>query len=191
MTFAEKNLKWLFTRVHLTAGFLMANHCCTLCNHTVKDFLPLPDFYTDNLRKYGWKYKFEESEFCNVKNYLCPECGASDRDRLYALYLKQFFAYTQRETPISIVDFAPSPQLTAYIKKLATTLNQNIFYRTADLLMENVDDKVDITDMTIYPDNHFDFFICSHKLEHVFDDRKALRELYRILKSGGQGILVV
>ena len=57
--------------------------------------------------------------------------------------------------------------------------------------MENVDDKVDITDMTIYPDNHFDFFICSHMLEHVFDDRKALRELYRILKWGGQGILVV
>ena len=63
-------------------------------------------------------------------------------------------------------------------------------YRSADLYMKNVDDKVDITDMKIYKDNTFDFFICSHILEHVEDDKAALSELYRVLKPGGMGILM-
>ena len=46
-------------------------------------------------------------------------------------------------------------------------------------------------DMNLYGDSSVDFFICSHVLEHVEDDRKALRELYRILRQGGQGILIV
>jgi len=45
--------------------------------------------------------------------------------------------------------------------------------------------------MRLYANNHFDFFICSHVLEHVQDDHKALSELYRILKPGGFGILMV
>jgi ubiquinone/menaquinone biosynthesis C-methylase UbiE len=45
--------------------------------------------------------------------------------------------------------------------------------------------------MRLYQDNQFDFLICSHVLEHVEDDRKALHELHRILKPGGQGILMV
>jgi SAM-dependent methyltransferase len=64
-------------------------------------------------------------------------------------------------------------------------------YRTADLFMDAADDRVDITDMKVYPDASVDFFICSHVLEHVADDRKALGELRRILKPGGRGILVV
>ena len=54
-----------------------------------------------------------------------------------------------------------------------------------------MDDKVDITDLQVYGDDQFDFFLCSHVLEHVSDDRKALRELYRILKPDGKGILMV
>ena len=45
--------------------------------------------------------------------------------------------------------------------------------------------------MHIYREHQFDFFICSHVLEHVKDDRSALRELYRILRQGGRGILMV
>ena len=33
-------------------------------------------------------------------------------------------------------------------------------------------------------------FFCSHILEHVENDRKAMRELYRILKSNGVGIIM-
>jgi ubiquinone/menaquinone biosynthesis C-methylase UbiE len=33
--------------------------------------------------------------------------------------------------------------------------------------------------------NTFDAIICIHVLEHVQDDRKAMREFYRVLKPGG------
>ena len=42
---------------------------------------------------------------------------------------------------------------------------------------------MDITDIQ-YPDNTFDVIYCSHVLEHVQDDRKAMAEFYRVLKSG-------
>ena len=60
-----------------------------------------------------------------------------------------------------------------------------------DLLMKEVDDNFDITDMNGYTDGQFDFFICSHVLEHIPDDRKALQELFRVLKPSGTGIAMV
>jgi SAM-dependent methyltransferase len=57
--------------------------------------------------------------------------------------------------------------------------------------MEDVDLTVDITDMEAVPSELYDIFICSHVLEHVTDDKKALLELFRILKPGGFGILMV
>jgi ubiquinone/menaquinone biosynthesis C-methylase UbiE len=40
-------------------------------------------------------------------------------------------------------------------------------------------------------DESIDVVICNHILEHVEDDRKALRELYRILRKGGWGVVLV
>jgi ubiquinone/menaquinone biosynthesis C-methylase UbiE len=57
------------------------------------------------------------------------------------------------------------------------------------MLMEGVDYRIDIMNMP-FPDNSFDFFICSHVLEHVDSDDLALKELFRITNNGGLGILV-
>ncbi|MBK6634354.1 MAG: class I SAM-dependent methyltransferase [Chitinophagaceae bacterium] len=57
--------------------------------------------------------------------------------------------------------------------------------------MEGVDDKLDLQDLHLYKDHSFDVFVCSHILEHVDDDIKAMKELYRILKPGGWGIAMV
>ena len=121
----------------------------------------------------------------------CPLCGASDRDRLYARYILDYLWPTWRGETKSILDIAPSKPLSRFIKNLIAESGFHVSYRTADLYMDGVDDRVDVMDMHAYGDNQFDFFICSHVLEHVADDRQALSELHRILKPMGQGILMV
>src|SRR5215510_11075283 len=166
-----------------------ARHYCPVCESTVNSFLPLPEFFRENQRKYGFPYQTRDAETCNEAAYLCPSCGASDRDRLYALFLGDYIA--ELESGDQMVDFAPSESLSAFIRRAIKSTGNDIRYRTADLLVENVDDRVDVEDLRSYESEQFTFFICSHVLEHVPDDRKALRELHRILKPGGKAILMV
>ena len=63
-------------------------------------------------------------------------------------------------------------------------------YLTADIYANDVDIKMDITEMP-FPDEHFDAIYCSHVLEHVLDDRMAIGEFWRVLKSDGWAILLV
>jgi len=37
----------------------------------------------------------------------------------------------------------------------------------------------------------FDIVYCSHVLEHIEDDQRAIKELYRVLKSNGWALIVV
>jgi SAM-dependent methyltransferase len=66
----------------------------------------------------------------------------------------------------------------------------NLDYLTADLFSPIAMMKMDITNIQ-YPDDSFDIIYCSHVLEHVPDDRQAMREFYRILKSEGWAVLLV
>ena len=50
--------------------------------------------------------------------------------------------------------------------------------------------QMDLTNI-YFPDETFDVIYTSHVLEHILDDRKAMRELYRVLKTGGWAILNV
>jgi SAM-dependent methyltransferase len=169
---------------------IAARHYCPVCRSRVRAFQPLPVFYRENLTKHGWPFMDEEAETCNQSGYSCPSCQASDRDRLCALYLKDYLPGLQTNAGIKMVDFAPSAPLSDFIRREIARPANNISYRTADAFAEGVDDKVDITELP-YQDGEFDFFICSHVLEHVSDDRKAIRELHRILKPGAKGILMV
>lgn len=173
------------------ARALLAKYDCPVCGARVSAFRPLPEYYAENLEKYGWPYAVTEAETCNHLGYLCPNCEASDRDRLYAIYVKDYLQGLQPGSVIRMVDFAPSPPLSHFIRKEIAQSTQEISYRTADAFALNVDDTVDISDLKPYQDDYFDFFLCSHVLEHVADDRKALSELHRILKNGGKGILMV
>jgi ubiquinone/menaquinone biosynthesis C-methylase UbiE len=42
-----------------------------------------------------------------------------------------------------------------------------------------------------YPDSTFDVVICCHVLEHIPDDKKAMSELFRVLRPGGWAVLQV
>ena len=158
---------------------------CPVCENYVKDFLSLPKEYYENEIRYDFKYKFDHLETLNHSNYRCPICYSNDRDRLYTLFLKDFFKSSDGRK-YKLVDFGPSLGFSRWLKN-----QSNIIYRSADLYKDQVDDKVDITNMTVYDDSQFEIFICSHILEHVIDPKKALSELYRITAKGGWGIIMV
>ena len=65
-----------------------------------------------------------------------------------------------------------------------------INYISGDLNPLVADRKIDITDIN-FENNYFDFIICNHVLEHIVDDQKTMRELFRVLKPEGFAILQV
>ena len=87
---------------------------------------------------------------------------------------------------MELLDIAPDQNLAGWLRK-----KQSVRYRSMDLYMDGVDDKADITDMRLYADDKFDVVICSHVLEHIAQDLKAMREIYRVLKKGGFAIVMV
>ena len=48
--------------------------------------------------------------------------------------------------------------------------------------------KGDLLDLP-FVDGHFDFILCSHVLEHIDDDLRAMREIARVMKDGGWGLI--
>jgi len=61
-------------------------------------------------------------------------------------------------------------------------------YLTADIDPQKADHQVNIEQVS-FAESAFDTILCSHVLEHV-DDRKALAELYRVLRPGGLLLLM-
>ncbi len=162
-----------------------SSFCCPVCDSPIEKFNALPDSYYEILDRHGFMFSIFQCETLNWLNYTCPVCRANDRDRLYSLYLQKEVSIDLSE--FKFLDIAPSSSLQKFIK----TRYPHIKYRCADLMMSGVDDVIDITRMDIYEDNVFDFLICSHILEHVHDDTKAMSELFRVLKPSGKGIVMV
>jgi predicted SAM-dependent methyltransferase len=64
-------------------------------------------------------------------------------------------------------------------------------YVTADFHKQNVDLRLDMSDMRALADGSFDLVVACDVLEHVPDDSAALREVHRILSTQGWAILTV
>ncbi len=155
---------------------------CPACGHEVRAFEPLPEMYRDVQQKHGGKPA--RAEMCSTDNYSCPLCYAPDRDRLTVEYLARC---TKPDMQGVCLHIAPSDA----IRRWLAVERPGIRQETVDLYMENVDRHWDITAMPEAEDESYDLFICLHVLEHVRDDCAAMRELFRVLKRGAWGILIV
>lgn len=160
--------------------------CCPVCGVELAAFKPGAKSYVRMVREYAYVYPLSAIETFNIDAYSCPRCDASDRERLYALYLDRMFSARAPGRRYRLLEFAPSPGLSRKLKG-----HPFIAYRSADLYRNTVDDRIDITDMRAYADAAFDIVLCSHVLEHVPDDRRAMRELHRILRPDGFAIVMV
>jgi SAM-dependent methyltransferase len=161
-------------------------HRCPICETRLRAFKPVWKSYWRDAEKFGWVHPISSMETFNVAAYSCPACDATDRERLIALYLDGVFATVDQKRFHRLIEFAPAHALHKKLHRYPF-----IAYRSADLYRNDVEDRVDLTDMRGYADNLVDVFLCSHILEHIPDDRKAMRELHRILKPGGFGIVLV
>jgi SAM-dependent methyltransferase len=114
----------------------------------------------------------------------CPYCGSAPRHRLLKLSLAR--EWTGRARSLDVLHFAPE-----WGAEHAFRANPRVGrYVTADLSAPGVDVHCDITDLR-FEDDAFDVVVCSHVLEHVRDDRKALAELHRVLRPGGVAYIQV
>jgi SAM-dependent methyltransferase len=112
-------------------------------------------------------------------------CGALERHRLLWLYLERKTSLLRRGVNGTMLHVAPEPIVEQKLRRL-----MGKHYLTADLFSAGVDVKMDVTNIQ-YPDQYFDVIYCSHVLEHVSDDRRAMREFNRVLKKDGWAILLV
>jgi len=109
----------------------------------------------------------------------CPSCGSRERHRLMHLWATQ--GGGDRLAGKRILHFAPE-------KAVRQQMRGNPLYETADLHQPGVTHCVDITHIAL-ADGSYDTVIAHHVLEHIADDRGAMRELFRILAPGGIAIL--
>jgi SAM-dependent methyltransferase len=116
---------------------------------------------------------------------LCPKCHSTDRERLIYWYIANKTNILNSQNSIKLLHVAPEK-----ILQKAFRNSNKIQYINGDLNPLTADKKIDITDIN-FEDNSFDFIICNHVLEHVKDDKKAMSELFRVLKPGGEAILQV
>jgi len=153
---------YIFSRI-ISVFYLGNNVECPVCKGHFRKFLP-----------YGNQ---------GIDNRLCPKCLSLERHRLIWLFLNQKTEFFK--APLKVLHIAPEQPFLERFKSL-----KNLKYTTADLLSPIADVKMDIREMP-FDDNSYDALICNHVLEHIDDELKATKEIYRVLKPGGWAILQV
>ena len=136
---------------------------CPVCDSSFSSFFP-----------YGRQVR---------ENALCTKCLSLERHRLLYIFLRDIKKTINKN--VRVLHIAPEICLIKKFEKI-----KNFEYITADLDSPLADIKMDIHNMP-FNDNDFDIVICNHVLEHVEDDIIALKEIRRILKKNGYGIVMI
>ena len=138
--------------------------------------------YTDPIDNRSFRKFLPYGYVHQRQNVLSPSTLSLERHRLLWLYLKNetdFFTTRKK-----VLHMAPEQCFLNRFKNLKHE------YITADLNSPIADVKADITDLP-FEENTFDIIFCNHVLEHIQDDTKAMKELYRVMKKGGMGVFQI
>ena len=117
------------------------------------------------------------------ENVLSPSTLSLERHRLLWLYLER--ETDLFSTALNLLHFAPEQAFYRRFKRM-----KHLDYLTTDLNSPLAEVKADICDLP-FADNTFDVILCNHVLEHIPDDKIAMKELFRVMKPGGWGIFQV
>ena len=111
------------------------------------------------------------------ENAFCPGTLSLERHRLLWLYLDRETSFLNDS--LKVLHVAPEQVFYQKFKSFS-----HWKYTTTDLHSPLADVKADICALP-FEDNSYDLILCNHVLEHIPNDRKAMSELYRVLKKGG------
>ena len=181
MSFVGKSIRWALNAIPRTALQRVAEWCvpivgllylgkgreCSICGAQRRKFLP-----------YGYGKVREDA--------LCPSCLSLERHRLLWHYLMHNH-HDRFDTLPTILHIAPEVCLMKEFKRMYRSAPYS--YLTADLESPLADMHFDVQSIPM-EENSVDIIICNHLLEHVESDHKALKEMYRIMRSGGMGIML-
>ena len=117
------------------------------------------------------------------KDSVCPNCHCIDRYR-WVYYVLEHFTDVMT-APCKVLHIAAEAGVAQNIR----SRNPQCDYLTGDLQSRHADIKVDVTDMSRFEDETFDYIIMNHVLEHVPDEAKAMSEIKRCLKKDGRAML--
>ena len=152
---------------------------CNVCNASYQKFVP--DYPSEENRQ-----AIENNQVVAGygENIFCPNCMSTARERLVIAKLSALNLKGK-----NILHLSPEKNIYHFIKDRAAVTTADLlpgFYKTIDGLVQ----KQDATHFS-FPNDCFDMVIANHILEHIPDDRKALLEIYRVLKPNGNAILQV
>jgi SAM-dependent methyltransferase len=152
---------------------------CRICGRTFQRFSKYRGGW-DAVSSYLKKLDWTGSDF---DNFWCPFCRSHDRERHLFLYFDGL-NFWDRFRGAEILHIAPEKHVMLAIESCAPKR-----YVKGDLAPS----RPGVVPMNVTAlkaaDRSFDLVICNHVLEHVPDDRKALSELHRVLRPGGDAIL--
>lgn len=124
------------------------------------------------------------SNVAHRENVLCPYDLTLERHRLMWLYLKKESNFFTAEG-LKVLHIAPEQCFLQLFKK-----QSNLAYLTGDLESPIADIHFDLHEIPL-EDNRFDVVFCNHVMEHVKDPIQCMKEIYRVMNSGGWAIMQV
>ena len=172
-------IKYYFRRIDSILNKLIPRKKCNVCERKFHHFMA---FRNGNGKPSAFVAELDYMTG-NIDEFACPYCQSIDRERLIFLFFDKLKLWQAFENA-NVLHFAPETCL----RKRIEALNPREYIK-ADLFSgEPGIAKIDVMEIP-FPDDHFDFVLCCHVLEHVSDENRALAELRRVLKPGGYGVL--
>ncbi len=166
----------------------------TLARLTPKPLKKPLEWLYNRIRYFGFAYycpvcetylgSFKRVGVAPYGDWVCPLRKSSTRHRMAWLFFKHRTSLFDG-APKKMLHIAPEMQFETRLERIP-----GLEYITADLNKPDVTLRMDITNIQL-PDNSLDVIFCSHVLEHIPDDRKAMRELNRVLKPTGWSAIMV
>lgn len=166
----------------IAGGVILDKMVCCICGEHVNKFHGLPHVWKRSFfREHGERLRNTKGMTLPQKE--CPYCRSHERHRLLWLYVRPRIPIWKGK---SILDIGPNGNLG---KRLFS--NAGLEYFTLEKGSNRTTYNVDICVADKVIARKFDVIICSHVLEHVFDDMQALKSIQNLMSQESELLVQV